>query len=396
MKPSLPRAALLAACGTLACGGPLPEEWAPGTFCGVGEEEKQPSRAAPSLLGEGAGTWTGAIVNGVAEPDPAVADLSDRQQLAVGAMVDPFGGANFCTGTLVGDDAVLTAAHCVAGADPAGVGLAVGPDASRPLHTFRVAAIHVNPLWDGFSASHDNAVCTLSGLVSTDYPTAMPLAINTEALDRLSPAFVGRSVQNVGYGTTEPGGGGFNTRRWWTVESIYELGQFEYTTWGGGTSAVCFGDSGSPGLLTFGDGTIRVVGTLNGGDADCVSYDHWARTDVDAAWLSSLVTPAAGCGFGPRGRCNGTVAEWCVGEEEGDLRSADCARSGRVCGRDRDGNFRCLAGERCPATLTFQGRCDGDVAVWCQDGLVHRWHCAPCGQVCRWVDNAFGYYCSGP
>ncbi|MBI5487283.1 MAG: trypsin-like serine protease [Deltaproteobacteria bacterium] len=377
----------------LSCGGPLPEEWAPGTFCGAGEPEKEPMGGSAPILA-GTGTWGGAIVNGEPAPDPSVVELSEGEQNAVGALVDRYGGGNFCTATLIGDNAVLTAAHCVVGRAADELDFAVGPDASRPLHRFQFSAVHVNPLWDGGSASHDNAVCVLDGLASEDYPAVTPFEINDSDLARLDPAFVGGDVQNVGYGTTNPMGGS-NTRRWWTVEEIFELGMADYTTWGGGTSAVCFGDSGSPGLVTFPDGLVRVVGTLNGGDADCVSYDHWARTDRDATWIASFVVELPRCRWGLAGHCNGDTAEWCVGEDPAtDLRHDDCGARGRVCGEDADGDFRCLAGERCPTGLTWQGRCEGDVAVWCDpDLLVRRRHCLPCGQTCGWVDASLGYYC---
>ena len=376
-----------------ACGGPLPEEFAPGMFCGVGDDVKLPPGTSAPIV-DGTGTWTGPIVNGDPDPDPAVADLTAAEQNAVGALVDRWGGGNFCTGTLIGDNAILTAGHCVAGRGAGEFDFAVGPDSAAPLHRFRLSAVHTNPLWDGFSAAHDSAVGVLEGLASEDFPPVTPIEINDSPLERLDPAFVGHDVQNVGYGATNPSGGS-NTRRWWTVEEIAELGRADYTTWGGGTSAVCWGDSGSPGLVTFPDGVVRVVGTLNGGDADCVSYDHWARTDVDATWIASFVTEVARCRWGLAGHCNGDVAEWCVGEDPvTGLRRDDCAARGRVCGEDADGNSRCLAVQRCPTGLTWQGRCEGDVAVWCDlDNVVRRRDCGPCGQYCGWYDAVLGYYC---
>ena len=54
------------------------------------------------------------IVNGVASFDPAVVQMTDAQVRAVGALfVDRTIQGTACTGTLVADDLVLTAAHCV-------------------------------------------------------------------------------------------------------------------------------------------------------------------------------------------------------------------------------------------------------------------------------------------
>jgi hypothetical protein len=49
----------------------------------------------------------------------------------------------------------------------------------------------------------------------------------------------------------------------------------------------------------------------------------------------------------------------------------------------------------CPVGLDFEGRCDGDVAVWCDAGRLRRRYCVPCGETCRWVDRTWGYYCAG-
>lgn len=351
-------------------------------FCGVGDHAKG-----------GSGTWTGTIVNGRAEPDPEVARLSEGEQLAAGAMVGARGGGNFCTGTLVGDNAVLTAAHCVWGRTARDIAFAIGRDAADPVHVFRFSEIRVNPRYGGGEAN-DNALCILAGLASQEYPDVTPIPANAEPLDGLSPAFVGRRVQNAGYGSTTPGGGGGNTLRWWTVEDVVSLEAQTYDVDGRGVTGVCFGDSGGPSMLTFPDGSVRVVGTLSGGDSSCVDVDTFVRTDASAEWWAPLVRPAPGCAWGTVGRCDGDVARWCVGTSASDRRTQDCAASGAVCGADADGNHRCIAGRRCPADLTGQGRCEaGDVAVWCEDGFVRRRHCRPCGQVCRWIDAELGNYC---
>lgn len=51
--------------------------------------------------------------------------------------------------------------------------------------------------------------------------------------------------------------------------------------------------------------------------------------------------------------------------------------------------------------VTFQGECQGDEAVWCQDGALQRINCATdflpgiAGE-CRFFDDEFGYYCALP
>ncbi len=48
------------------------------------------------------------------------------------------------------------------------------------------------------------------------------------------------------------------------------------------------------------------------------------------------------------------------------------------------------------ATLGYRGRCDGDVAVWCEGGQVVRRDCrAVDGLGCGWVDDTIGWYCGG-
>lgn len=45
------------------------------------------------------------------------------------------------------------------------------------------------------------------------------------------------------------------------------------------------------------------------------------------------------------------------------------------------------------AGLGFEGRCDGDLAVWCEDGDVRSVDCAAYGTQCAWIDPVTGYYC---
>jgi hypothetical protein len=56
--------------------------------------------------------------------------------------------------------------------------------------------------------------------------------------------------------------------------------------------------------------------------------------------------------------------------------------------------MRCLD-DPC-AGLGWEGRCDGDNAVWCEDGELRTRYCADCDQVCGWVEAMGAYYCIDP
>lgn len=43
--------------------------------------------------------------------------------------------------------------------------------------------------------------------------------------------------------------------------------------------------------------------------------------------------------------------------------------------------------------VTYQGHCEGDIAVWCDGQQVHRDDCAANGLTCGFIDDQTGYYC---
>ena len=303
-------------------------------FCG---DEKEPR------------TTLSHIVDGVDSFDPSVVLLRDGQVLAVGAMMQrdwrtgSFNSA--CSATLVTDTTVLTAAHCLQGwmgpTRPADVRFAVGRDVADPMYVFEVVEVHVNPDYNprggADQARSDQAVMILAESASAAVPGIEPIPVNR---DPLPPAFLGTVVQNVGYGSTEPGGGGGNTLRWWTTETVTDVTDFDYTVYGGGVSSVCFGDSGGPGMWTFPDGVVRVQGTVSWGDPSCMDYDHFARTDDNLDFLLPYLVE--------EDPCHG---------------------------------------------LTWEGACEGNDAVWCIDGVTYRRDCAACGQVCGDAGASLGWYC---
>jgi V8-like Glu-specific endopeptidase len=201
---------------------------------------------------------------------------------AVGALTAD-GGA-FCTGALVDEVTVLTAAHCVdhiltsPGAD---VRFYTGAGGAEPLEGgIAVVDAESNPGWNGSNAD--------IGLVYLEQAAEeVPQFVQ---VDEMPPGeWEGRFVTLVGYGITEDGLVDSGTKMKTEVQ-IYAFDEdvfFHYTV---GTNG-CFGDSGGPALYEQ-DGRWWVVGVLSAlfghrTEQVCVGGGGYeARPDVYADWIS--------------------------------------------------------------------------------------------------------------
>jgi secreted trypsin-like serine protease len=223
----------------------------------------------------------------------------------VGALMwewDP-GHAGFdqwCTGTLISSDVVLTAAHCTVDIETAGAEAFVSfsDQLTGKVKLVSVAEIHSHPDY-----GHDNsdlfdiAVLILSKpqtLAAAELPTAGQL--DSMGLTNSS------KFTAVGYGVTErqkgKGGGSFADpfQRMMSVSSFNTLTQ----SWlklsqnpshdDGGT---CFGDSGGPNFIGSGASETNVIaGITVTGDSVCRSTNVTYRLDTASArdFLDDFVT----------------------------------------------------------------------------------------------------------
>ena len=93
---------------------------------------------------------------------------------------------------------------------------------------------------------------------------------------------------------------------------------------------------------------------------------------------------ANGCdGITERGVCKDGVAENCeIDGDTGVLRRKDCRALGKNCIEDQDRGAICEAvagsgpdtGTAC-GSVTAEGECDGDTAIWCSENTIKRWEC---------------------
>jgi secreted trypsin-like serine protease len=197
---------------------------------------------------------------------------------AVGALViKTSSGTALCTGTIISATKMLTAAHCVVGAQA--IEARFGSTTASPTARFKATGWTMPPGFNisNIAAGNDYAVVTFRGSTLTTNRPAIKL--------QLTPinSLGGRVI--VGYGiTSNAGGSGTKRAGTATVDSDNDKHLRIKAT--GTATHSCAGDSGGP-MLHKQNGINYVVGVSSYGNGNCDgrTVAYYADVSAAATWL---------------------------------------------------------------------------------------------------------------
>jgi hypothetical protein len=276
-------------------------------------------------------------------------------------------GETVCTGTLVGDGYVLTAAHCVH--RELSKALLFGTtDGVNDLELL-VSSYWIHPTLDAMLLALPIARDAFPGWIK-------PMPVVTDA----HRIWTGTQLLLAGFGEDERGVDGV---RRYVSEPVVEEDASWLTVDGGASSGACVKDSGGP-LVSVADGAAAsVVGLLSAGSATCRGEDRYLRASRLTEWLDGTMAQIAAdpcAGVGAQGTCTDGQAKWCA---DAVLESEICSGH-RLCGWSEGfGGYRCLADGEDPCRGAGPaGTCEGDVLLRCDRGTLLETDCAACGRAC--------------
>lgn len=261
-------------------------------------------------------------------------------------------GGGYCSGSLVAPQLVLTAGHCVAGVASFSV---TAPHASGQqangvkgeVYDYTNTTEYVDPNQHDVGVVFLDAPITLSAYpVLADQPIAGEQVVN---VGRIQDGQLSTSSLFV----SQPLG----------VSDGASIGYpLSYVA----TEVIEPGDSGGP-VLVAGDPSHRIVAVNSGGGQ---GTEILARVDLVHAWLQQMIAESGGAP--PQA------------PPEAPPDPNDPPPDPNAPNAPPDPNDPCQG-------ITYEGICDGDVVVWCEEGELWAIDCAPAA--CGWNPDASYYDC---
>ncbi len=316
----------------------------------------------------------------VSESFPIVGGLEEWGFPLVGMMAADNGGSYsaFCTATPVTPTVIITAAHCLDaiydyGSTPIAFGM-ISPDGTGSYKAVDKSTRRVHPQWnyDYYNYVHDVALIKLSDPIDADM---FPLLRRSS----VGSGDIGTTLTVVGYGMTNPSGGGTGVKRSIFMNIVETHGQYFVLHTSPYRNGICYGDSGGP---SFVPGELRDI-----------QYGIHARTQVETCgpgedtdvgyYYESFIKPTVLSLDPGAGTCGDGV---CTGIEEEPTCPSDCGtyqcgdgmvEDPEVCD---DGNT--VGGDGCSADCLSDETCGNGVAD------------AAAGEICDDGNAAGGDGCS--
>ncbi len=188
-------------------------------------------------------------------------------------------GSTSCTGTVVHERVVVTAAHCLAEGAPDRIRF--GESYTSWERRIDVVECGVDPDYAQTEASADDlGYCVLADPVDI---APIPLLAGCE-MDAVHPGTV---AAIAGYGVEQDEGGSYGRKRYAFTTVASELREDGTIRVGDEGASGCIGDSGGPAIVQLADGTWRALGVLSQSPA-CGTGPSTYRTLVDRiAWLEA-------------------------------------------------------------------------------------------------------------
>jgi len=227
----------------------------------------------------------------------------------VGLLVDVYDGKSHgaCTGTLIGDNVVLTAAHCVVNKDSGKVTNAIVFDgtsyAARTWQeTVSATAAVVYPGYDvQASIDFDKPDGWQNDLAILVLPATAPVRIQRAPMpgsDASELYATGSTVRLTGYGVTSLGGADGGVKRTGNAPILASLGKFVVLAKPEGRTSACKGDSGGPIRARTAQAPVLGVASFVHGDtksgvALCQGESVYMRVSAYRGFIDSVVAANA-------------------------------------------------------------------------------------------------------